>query len=193
MKTSLHLNYHLMLYILMKEETRILCCCFLLKNVLFFRKGSNLLWCLRERRKRIQPVIWNHNFSWPYHATLSSRPHLALLLLHGRGVLNRRLVEGCFVLLQDFTTSLPTKRTQSFLTKGLLSSLVTTVLYLPTHPRCKLTLTQDSLWLKLLREHLQISFHYSHTFPINHITASVNFQMCVLYRDSLIDGLVKGQ
>ena len=31
------------------------------------------------------------------------------------------------------------------------------------------------------------------TFPINHLTASAYFHRCILFRESLIDSLVKGQ
>ena len=49
---------------------------------LFFRKELKLLWCVRDGWKQGQTAILTHNFfSWPYHAVLSSRPHLALLFL----------------------------------------------------------------------------------------------------------------
>ena len=62
------------------------------------RKGLNLCWCVRQtdgRGRRMETATLTHNFffSWPYHAVLSSRLHLALLLL-GWGVFNRRSVVG---------------------------------------------------------------------------------------------------
>ena len=41
--------------------------------------------------------------------------------------------------------------------------------------------------------HLHISVHNTHTFLFNHMTASSYFHRCVLCRESLIDGSVKGQ
>ena len=79
--------------------------------------------------------------------------------------------------LQGLASSLLTRRTQSVLADST--------------DRCKLRLTQD--WHSVLREHLHISFHNTHTFPFNLVTASTYFHRCVLCRESLIDGSVKGQ
>ena len=42
------------------------------------------------------------------------------------------------------------------------------------------------------RGHPYISFHNTHTFLFNHVTASTYFHRCILWRESWIDGLVKG-
>ena len=58
---------------------------------------ASLVWERKmEGRRRIQTVLLTHNFfSWPYHAILSSRSYLKLLVLLSRGVLNRRPAVGC--------------------------------------------------------------------------------------------------
>ena len=64
----------------------------------------------------------------------------------------------------------------------------------------ELALTQDSHWLKTHTDskwlkpshvHLNIPFCNSHTFPMNHVTASAYW--CVLFRESLIDSSCKEQ
>ena len=40
---------------------------------------------------------------------------------------------------------------------------------------------------------IMLSFRNTHTFLFNNVTASAYFHRCILCRESLIDGLVKGQ
>ena len=61
---------------------------------------------------------------------------------------------------------------------------------------CKLALQDLPLWLSLLETLTGASVYTISSrprFPINHMTASIYFHRCVLFRESLIDGLVKGQ
>ena len=46
---------------------------------------------------------------------------------------------------------------------------------------------------RISRGHPHISFHNTHTFLFNYVTACAYFYMCVLCRESLMDGPVKGQ
>ena len=58
-----------------------------------FKRGqiSVVYWRETDGGRQWQTALLTHNFfSWPQHAVLSSRPHLAFLLLLGRG-LNWRL------------------------------------------------------------------------------------------------------
>ena len=131
------------------------------KNItltLYSQKGSKLLWCERDRWRQRQTAILTYNlFFWPYYTVLSSRPHLALLLL-SQGLLNQSLGEG---------------HTVGCCPSGM-----------PSHSR---------LWktAPISCGHLPISFHNTHSFPINHVTAC--FYRCVLCRESLIDVSVNGR
>ena len=116
--------------------------------------------------KQRPPVILIHNFffSWLYHTVLSSRPHLALLLFLG------------WVGIQ-LEASAPVE-------------------YPATHWHIHSLLTQaetDTHMAYISRGHLPISFHNTHTFLLNLMTASAYFHWCVWCRESLIDSLVKGQ
>ena len=59
------------------------------------------LLCERQTDRQIETAILSHKFfSWPYYTVLSSRLHLARLLLlgWGRGVFNRKRAVGHSVL-----------------------------------------------------------------------------------------------
>ena len=55
------------------------------------------VWETQTDRDEWRLSYWQHNFSWPYHAVLSSRLHLALHLLlgWGGGLLNWWPAIGC--------------------------------------------------------------------------------------------------
>ena len=119
--------------------------------------------------RRMETAIWIHNFffSWPYHTVYSPRPHLALLLFLDRGVFNRRLVRP------------KGPRTHSGVPSHSLALSATD----------QISSDRKLFWLKtdcISRRHLHISFHYTHTFPFNHVTASAYFHMCVPCRESLM-------
>ena len=62
-----------------------------------FERGQTFSWWEQQmaRGRWMETATLTHNFfSWPYYAVLSSRPHLALLLL-GQRVLNREPAVGC--------------------------------------------------------------------------------------------------
>ena len=92
--------------------------------------------------------------------------------------------------LQGLKSSLPTSvLNRSAPGEGAWPSAAT-ALNLPT----RLTAARWH-WLTttISRGHPHISFCNTHTFPINHVTASAYFHRYVLYRESLIDGSIKSQ
>ena len=143
-----------------------------------------------DGRRRIQTAISSHNISWPYRTVLSSRPHLVLLLRIGRGLLNIGPTVGHSVLSSRPYIFYPDETYSTGLHLGVAWLPAATFLYLPTR------LTAASWYWQtasLSRGHLHISFGYTQPFPIDHVTASAYFHICVLWRESLIDGSVKGQ
>ena len=126
-----------------------------------------------ERQRQTAILTHNYFFSWPYHTVLSSRPHLALLLLLGRGLLN---------------WSPAVDRWLSGVASHLLAHLWLTVSLLAASWDWRKTETPH-----ISHEHLHISFYNTHTFLFNHVTASAYFHRCILFRESLMDGSVKGQ
>ena len=64
----------------------------LITFTLYSRKRLRPLWRKKQMDggRRRQTLLTYTFFSWPYHAVLSSGPHLAFFLLLGRGLLNRR-------------------------------------------------------------------------------------------------------
>ena len=113
-----------------------------------------------------QITILTHNFfSWPYHAVLSSRPHLTLLLLLGRGYSTGGTL---WAALYD---TAPAERPATCLRPPCLTASLLAVSW---------------YWLKserISRGHLYISFHNAHTFPLNHKTASAYLQRGIPYRE----------
>ena len=121
-----------------------------------FLKGVNasVMWreTNRDGGRQMQPIILTHNyFFWPYHAVLSSRSHLALLLLLCRGILNWRPTVG--LCPSGVSSHLP----------ALLSLTVSSWDWLKTETVC------------ISDGHLPISFHNTHTFLFNHVTAFTFF------------------
>ena len=155
------------------------------KNVctLYSQKMSNLLQCERDRRTetdgggRRQTAMLTHNFFFPqpYHAVLSSRSHLVLLLLLGRWLLNRKpavelSVGGC----------------PSGASNHSLAHSVTE----------RISAATAKSTARLIASHLNISI-YQFTTP-THIRSNT-WLLPLIYTDascaekSLIDGSVKGQ
>ena len=125
------------------------------------------------RWMKTSTLIHNFFFSWPSHAVLSSRLLLAFLLL----------------LSWVYSTG-------GLLWVALLYTAPVGCLVICWHSfDCKLRLTQDLHWQTacISCRHLHISFHNTHTFPLNHVTVSAYFHWCILSRQSLIDGSVKRQ
>ena len=134
-------------------------------------------------------ATWIHNFSWPCHVVLSSRPYLTLLLLLGwEGsqlgvVVNRRLAVGRSVL-SSRPYVFPFDETYRFSPEGSLSA--------DTTDRCKLALTEcNSDW----NFHVCICIYsfITLTISVQHMTATTYFYMCLLCREYLINRRVKGQ
>ena len=134
-----------------------------------YKGVNNAAHPLRGRWRQTATLTYNFFFSRSYHAVLASRPHLAILLLLGWeystcGILPQR---GA----QPLTGTLVTDRNSS---------------------ACKLTLTRLPLPCISCR-HQHISFHNNHTILFNNMITSTYFHRFFLSRESLIDGLVKGQ
>ena len=131
------------------------------------RKGLKLLWVCKwqaETGRRRQTAILTDNF-------------LAAL---------------CY--LQSLAPSFMTRRTRLFLA-GVSSSLPLlpprfSIYRLNCPPQAE---TGSRLRLCISRGHLHISFHNTHTLPFGHVTVSAYSHRCDLWRESLIDGSVKGQ
>ena len=146
----------------------------LYKNITFtysFSKGAetSVVWDRQtDRGKQRQNIILTHNFfSWPYLAVLSSRP--------------------CVFSSEE------TYSTGSHQGDRLSPPPADSVLYLHVRLSSNLALNQDSPKLRPSRRHRHISFRNTHTFPINHVTASAYFHICVLLRESPSDSTAKGQ
>ena len=131
------------------------------------------MWETGRGRRKETGILTHTFFFWSYHNVLSLRPHLALLLHLGRGeVINWR----------------PTGSPWAQPGAQLLVSISVTDRCLMAASETRLTYTAH-----LSRGYLHISFHNTYTFPFNHVTASGYFHWCVLCKESLIDGSVKGQ
>ena len=160
------------------------------KNItLFILLGvkASVMWEKQmDGRKRIRTAISTSNFfSWPYHAVLSSRPHLALLLLNRREF-DWKPTVGCSVDC-SLNRALSHSLAHSWLAKSLLAaswdwqeSLLPSIgnSKTETHTAC------------ISCGHLYI-FYRTDTFPFNHVTAMAYFHRCVLWKESQIDGSVK--
>ena len=137
--------------------------------------------CERDRRTEREEYIllyWPIT-SWSYHAVFSSRPHLALLLLLCRSLLNWGIAVGISVRRyhQRGAQLLPDAVRYSVYLLGSSWAL----------------LKPDTHTLRISRGHLHISFHNTNTFPFNPVTAPGYFHKCVFCSQSLIDGSIKGQ
>ena len=111
----------------------------------------------------METTILTHNFfSWPYHAVLSSKPHLALLLL-GRGYSTGSPLWSALWAAAPARRSVNRWRTRDR----------------------KLRL-QNSNWqtAHISHGHLHIAFHKTYTFPVNHVIVSAYFRWYVLCRES---------
>ena len=135
------------------------------KNTILFILFRAKVSVVVRRRWMETATLINNFFSWPYHAVLSSRPHSALHLLLGRGVLKWWPAVCRWCSLRQ--------------TKSLLVA--------SWYPKA------ETATPRISRSHLHISLHNTHTFPFNHVTVSTYFHMCVLCKYSPIDGSVKTQ
>ena len=156
------------------------------KNITLYSSWNQSFWglyvcvcvcvCERERRtetERDEYRLPNWSITSSLDHTMLIRPYLVFMFF-GQRVLNRRPLCG----------PLPQRGSQP-----LISS--------PLSDRSLLAASWDSKTTThaalISRGHLHISFHSSHKFLFNHITASAYFHRFVQCRESLIDGTVKGQ
>ena len=142
-----------------------------------------------ETERQTQTAILTHNFffSWRYQAVLSSLFHI-FCFSPGRHSTESQLWAALFYL-QGFASSLPMRRTQSVLAKGLLGPLQLGF----SICRWKLALIDLRHRLKLSCGHLHISFYNAHNFRPTRDCFRLRFHRCVLYREYLIEGTVKSQ
>ena len=108
-------------------------------------------------------------FSWPYHAVLSSRSHLALLCFSAGGGYSTRGQLYAFTPVECLAT------------RWHFSEWLNLCWLQAETPRP----LPDSHSISC--GHLHISFHIPDIFPFHHMTASAYFNRCVLCRESLID------
>ena len=116
-----------------------------------------------EGRQR-QTAILTDNFSWPYNAVWTRSAKWGLEVIF-KASLSTSASRSAGTQPETRCEPLPQRGAQSLKT----------------------------LTVRISRGYLHISFHSTHAFAFNHVTASAYLNRCDLCRKSLIDGSVKDQ